>query len=227
VAPENFRIEINFPKCASCAAAIEKQISTLSGISKVAVRPPPIRAWIDYAPGALTVNSLIGTLKALGYNLMSARIQSACRLGSGGIMTRRSFLDRFLATSFGGFLIPIFYPVTRYLVPPKVEESTSRNVTLSIKPEEVKANSAQIFRFGSQPGILLRTSAGDLRAFSAVCTHLACIVQYRADLVHIWCACHNGHFDLNGKNIAGPPPRPLEQFSVNVRGDRLVVSKGV
>ena len=142
-------------------------------------------------------------------------------------MTRRSFLDWFLATSFGGFLIPIFYPVTRYLVLPKVEESTSWNVTLSIKLEEVKANSAQIFRFGSQPGILLRTSAGDLRAFSAVCTHLACIVQYRADLVHIWCACHNGHFDLNGKNIAGPPPRPLEQFSVNVRGDRLVVSKGV
>jgi len=140
-------------------------------------------------------------------------------------MTRRSFLDWFLATSFGGFLIAIFYPVTRYLIPPKVEESASRTVTLSIKPEEVKANSGQIFRFGSQPGILVRTPGGELRAFSAICTHLACIVQYRPDLGHIWCACHNGHFDLNGKNIAGPPPKPLEQYSVNARGEQLVISK--
>jgi len=139
--------------------------------------------------------------------------------------TRRSFLDWFLATSVGALVVFIFYPVARYLVPPKVEESTSRNVTLSIKAEEVKPNSGQIFRFGSQPGILVRTPAGELRAFTAVCTHLACIVQYRPDLEHIWCACHNGHFDLNGKNIGGPPPRPLEKYEVNVRADRVVVSK--
>ena len=140
-------------------------------------------------------------------------------------MTRRSFLDRFLATGAGALLVSVFYPVARYLVPPKVEESTSRTVTLSIKPEEVRPNSGQIFHFGSQPGILLRTPGGELRAFSAVCTHLACIVQYRPDLSHIWCACHNGHYDLNGKNIAGPPPGSLEQYEVNVRGDRVVVSK--
>ncbi len=34
---------------------------------------------------------------------------------------------------------------------------------------------------------------------------------------HIWCACHNGHFDLN--NVAGPPPRPLDAYVVNVRGE--------
>ncbi|MBI4391409.1 MAG: Rieske (2Fe-2S) protein, partial [candidate division NC10 bacterium] len=70
-----------------------------------------------------------------------------------------------------------------------------------------------------------RTPAGELRAFSAVCTHLNCTVQYRPDLSHIWCACHNGHFDLTGKNIAGPPPRPLETFVVNARGNQIVVSK--
>jgi Rieske Fe-S protein len=99
-------------------------------------------------------------------------------------------------------------------------------VTLSIKPGDVKLNTGQIFKFGSRPGILVRTPAGELRAFSAVCTHLNCTVQYRPDLGHIWCACHNGHFDLNGKNIAGPPPRPLDSFVVNVRGDQIVVSKG-
>jgi len=144
-----------------------------------------------------------------------------------GDVSHRELLNWFLGTSFGALLVSILYPLTRYMIPPKVEESTARTVTLSVKPDDVKANSGQIFRFGSQPGIVIRTPEGELRAFTAICTHLACIVQYRADLTHIWCACHNGHFDLNGKNIAGPPPRPLEQFSVNVRGDRLVVSKGV
>jgi Rieske Fe-S protein len=140
-------------------------------------------------------------------------------------MTRRGFLDWFLTTSFGAFLLAILDPVAGYLIPPQVEESTSRNVSLAIKPEEIKLNSGQIVRFGSRPAILVRTPAGELRAFSAVCTHLACIVQYWPDLNHIWCACHNGHFDLNGKNIAGPPPKPLEQYEVNVRPDRIVVSK--
>jgi Rieske Fe-S protein len=141
-------------------------------------------------------------------------------------MGRRKFLNWFLGTSMGAFLVAVLYPVSRYLIPPRVEESTARGVTLSLKPAEVKPNSGQIFRFGSQPGILVRTAAGELRAFSAVCTHLSCIVQYRADIGHLWCACHNGHFDVNGKNIAGPPPKPLEQYVVNTRGDQIFIGKG-
>ena len=142
-----------------------------------------------------------------------------------GQVNRRRFLDWFVGTSGGALLISVMYPVTRYLIPPKVEESTARSVPLAVRPEDVKPNSGQIFRFGSQPGILVRTPAGELRAFTAICTHLACTVQYRSDLSHIWCACHNGHFDLNGRNIAGPPPKPLEPFTVNVRGEEIVVSK--
>lgn len=139
--------------------------------------------------------------------------------------SRRGFINWFLGTSAGAFLLSVFYPVARYLVPPKVGESTAGTVTLPIKPADVKPDTGQIFKFGSRPGILVRTSAGELRAFSAVCTHLNCTVQYRADLSHIWCACHNGHYDLNGKNIEGPPPRPLDTFVVNVRANQIVVSK--
>jgi Rieske Fe-S protein len=140
--------------------------------------------------------------------------------------TRRRMVNWLLATSAGAFVLSVLYPVSRYLVPPPVGESTAATVTLPLKPQEVKPNTGQIFKFGSRPAILVRTAAGELRAFSAVCTHLNCTVQYRPDLGHIWCACHNGHFDLNGQNIAGPPPRPLEAFSVNAREDRIVVSKG-
>jgi cytochrome b6-f complex iron-sulfur subunit len=139
---------------------------------------------------------------------------------------RRRFINWFLGTSLGAFLAVVLYPVSRYLVPPEVGESTAGTVTLPIKPDDVRPNTGQIFKFGSRPGILVRTASGDLRAFSAVCTHLNCTVQYRPDVSHIWCACHNGHYDLNGKNVEGPPPRPLEGFVVNVRGNQIVVSKG-
>ena len=138
---------------------------------------------------------------------------------------RRKFLNWFLGTTAGAFMVSVIYPLSRYLIPPKVEESTAHTVTLSLKPQEVKQNSGQIFRFGSQPAILIRTPGDELKAFAAGCTHLACIVQYRPDISHIWCACHNGHFDLNGKNIEGPPPKPLEEYAVNVRGEQIVVSK--
>jgi cytochrome b6-f complex iron-sulfur subunit len=137
----------------------------------------------------------------------------------------RRAVNWFLATSLGAFLVAVLYPVSRYLVPPDAGESTAGTVTLPMKAADVKPNSGQLFKFGSRPGILVRTPSGELRAFSAVCTHLNCTVQYRGDLSHIWCACHNGHFDLNGKNIDGPPPRPLDTFTVNVRGEQIVVSK--
>jgi len=140
--------------------------------------------------------------------------------------TRRKFINWFLATSGGAFLLSVLYPIARYLIPPPAGESAAASVTLPVKPADVKPNSGQIFKFGSRPGILIRTPAGELRAFSAVCTHLNCTVQYRSDLSHIWCACHNGHFDLKGQNIAGPPPRPLDHYVVNVRGDQIVISKG-
>ena len=139
---------------------------------------------------------------------------------------RRRFVNWFLGTSVGAFLAAVLYPVSRYLVPPEVGESTAGTVTLPLKPDDVRPNTGQIFKFGSRPGILVRTASGELRAFSAQCTHLNCTVQYRADVSHIWCACHNGHYDLNGKNVEGPPPRPLDGFVVNVRGNQIVVSKG-
>jgi cytochrome b6-f complex iron-sulfur subunit len=140
--------------------------------------------------------------------------------------TRRGFVNWLLSTSAVAFVLSVLYPLSRYLVPPPTGESTAASVTIPIKPDEVKPNTGQIFKFGSRPGILVRTAGGQLRAFSAVCTHLNCTVQYRPDLSEIWCACHNGHFDLNGQNVAGPPPRPLEAYVVNVRGNQIVVSKG-
>jgi len=140
-------------------------------------------------------------------------------------MNRRTVLNYFLGSSIGATLSAIVYPVIQFLIPPVVSEAAQSNV-VAATANELRPGTAKIFKFGSAPGLLLRTPTGDVRAFSAVCTHLNCTVQYRPDLEHIWCACHDGHYDINGKNITGPPPRPLEQYEVNVRGDDIIVSKG-
>ncbi|MDT8436309.1 MAG: ubiquinol-cytochrome c reductase iron-sulfur subunit [Gemmatimonadota bacterium] len=138
---------------------------------------------------------------------------------------RRRFVNWLLGTSAGGVLLSVFYPVVRYIVPPQAAESATGSVTLPFGPGDIGPNEGRPFRFGNRPGLLIRTPSGDLRAFSAVCTHLACTVQYRSDDSRIWCACHNGYFDLNGTNVQGPPPRPLDRFEVNVRGEEIVVSQ--
>jgi Rieske Fe-S protein len=139
-------------------------------------------------------------------------------------MKRRGFLDLLLklsGTTLGAFVL---YPVVRFLVPPKVPEAVTRRVVAATR-DALAPGSFKIFPFGSQPGILIRTREGDFRALSAVCTHLGCTVQYKNDERVIWCACHNGIYDLDGRNVSGPPPRPLDRFAVHLEGDDVVVEK--
>jgi cytochrome b6-f complex iron-sulfur subunit len=138
--------------------------------------------------------------------------------------TRRSLLEFFLGAGVVGSLVSFLYPVLRYLIPPAVIDMGGNEV-VAAKLGELQPNGSKIFRFGNRPGLLLLTSEGEYRAMSATCTHLSCTVQYRKDLREVWCACHNGMYDLNGRNVSGPPPRPLELFQVHVRGDEIVVSR--
>lgn len=137
---------------------------------------------------------------------------------------RRRFLDYLLGTSVVATLGAILYPIFKFMVPPEVVEAQQNSVVAG-KTAEYPPNTGKIFKFGSKPGILIRTEAGELKAFSATCTHLDCIVQYDPASKQIICACHNGKYDLAGRNVGGPPPRPLDEFVVNVTGDDINISK--
>lgn len=139
------------------------------------------------------------------------------------LLKRRKVLDFFLGGGILAFLGSVFFPILRFLLPSKLATAHVDSLRVG-KKSEVKPNSGKIFRYGSRVGILVSTPSGELRAFEATCTHLSCTVQYRADLEHLWCACHNGHFDLYGRNIGGPPPSPLPAYEVTVRGDDVFVS---
>jgi len=137
---------------------------------------------------------------------------------------RRGFLDSLLGAGFVSTLVAMSYPVWRFLIPPASGEPVTQSV-VAAQASQVKPNSGMLFKFGSRPGLLVRTQEGELQAFNAVCTHLDCTVQYKADTSQIWCACHNGLYDLSGNVVSGPPPRPLERLVVNQRGEDVVVSR--
>ena len=141
---------------------------------------------------------------------------------------RRTFLDALLGVGFVSTAIAMAYPVARYLNPPASVEPATASVVVG-KAIAIKPNSGALFKFGNRPGIIIRTAEGEIRAFSAVCTHLDCTVQFKADTSQLWCACHNGLYDLGGNVVSGPPPRGLERFVVNLRGEpgdeEVVVSR--
>lgn len=140
--------------------------------------------------------------------------------------SKRDFLKFILGGSFFAWVASVLYPVMAYMKPPKQAEVEVTNVKAG-KLSEIEKDSGRIVKFGTKPVILVRTAGGDLHAFGATCTHLDCTVQYRQDLGVIWCACHNGKYDLKGRNIAGPPPRPLDELRVVLQGDEILISKNV
>jgi Rieske Fe-S protein len=139
-------------------------------------------------------------------------------------ISRRTFLDYLLGIGLIAWLGSVLYPIISYFKVPEQTEPTPTSVVAG-PVKDLKPNQGKVFRFGNEPAILIDTPDGKLEAFSAVCTHLQCTVQYRPDMERIFCACHGGVYDLNGRNVAGPPPRPLQEYKVTVKGDDVIVSK--
>jgi len=139
--------------------------------------------------------------------------------------SRRRWLTYLLGTSLGASLVSFLYPVLRYVVPPVSSEPSLSEIELDVKATDILPNSGRIVPFSGKPVILFRTAAGELKALTATCSHLACTVQFRGDRSDIWCACHNGVYDANGTNISGPPPKPLTKLDVAVRGDKVVIRR--
>jgi Rieske Fe-S protein len=137
---------------------------------------------------------------------------------------RRGVLSWLLGGGVAASLASFFYPVARFLDPPEVTEVAVDQVDAG-KVTDLTPNSGKIVKFGNKPALLVRVSDTEWKAFSAVCTHLNCTVQYRAARNDIWCACHGGTYDLNGRVASGPPPKPLEEFVVQVRGDEVFISR--
>lgn len=144
--------------------------------------------------------------------------------GETGPVPRRDFLDVLLGAGVFGTVMSAAYPVFSYLLPPP-QRGASPDSVVAAKADELQPNSGKIVRFGVKAALLVRRPDGAYCAFYAACTHLDCTVQYRSDLQAIHCACHNGIYDLEGRNVSGPPPRPLDRLQVKQRGADVVIAR--
>lgn len=139
------------------------------------------------------------------------------------LFTRRQFLNTLLGGWLGAFLVSLVYPVLKFIFPPYREPD---QITLTFSEyKKMSPNAAKKFAWGAKPGLLKKNQDGSYTAFVAVCTHLDCTVSYIPEKRKFYCACHQGWYDENGKNIAGPPPRPLRRLSLEIKEKELVIKK--
>lgn len=136
--------------------------------------------------------------------------------------SRRSWLSTCLKGAVAATLAVLFYPVALFLRPRAQTSSGALEVAAPYHVNELRPDAAghwpAPFDFAGKPCLVIRTNEGEVRAFNAVCTHLDCTVEFHAERGEIFCNCHNGVYDLLGRNVSGPPPRPLETYKVMLRG---------
>jgi Rieske Fe-S protein len=139
------------------------------------------------------------------------------------LFTRRQFLNGLFGGWIGALLASFLYPVIRFVFPPTREPDQVVLPFLDFK--NMAPNSVKNFSWGSKPGILKKNNDGTYTPFVAVCSHLDCNVTYLPDKKKFFCACHEGWYDEQGRNIAGPPPRPLRRLVLAVEGENLIISR--
>jgi len=93
-------------------------------------------------------------------------------------------------------------------------------------PADVSVGQARSFTDPAtgNPAWVVHLSANTFVAFSAVCTHAGCPVQYDSSAVQFVCPCHGGVYDAKTGNVLqGPPQTPLQQIPVKVVAGQLRV----
>ena len=136
-------------------------------------------------------------------------------------ISRRTFLDWLLMGGLLAWGAAVIAPVITYVWPSQKHGPNSQTVSAG-KVDEFAEWQHKMIALDNRPVIVVRTPQG-FRAYSAVCTHLGCIVGWDAGRRQIACPCHAGFFDLNGRPVAGPPPRPLTEQSVVVVNNEVMV----
>lgn len=133
---------------------------------------------------------------------------------------RRKFLGVCLAGAAAAATVATVYPVYRFLAPRSGKSGAEKFV---VPAGELREGEAKFFEYAGASAVLVKTGAGELVAFSAVCTHLGCVVQWVKEKQHFLCPCHAGTFATDGSVIAGPPPKPLPKIPVTLAEGNIIV----
>jgi cytochrome b6-f complex iron-sulfur subunit len=125
-------------------------------------------------------------------------------LGTGTVLGLGS-----LAYPFLEYLYPVVPPIKLVEVP-------------AGKPDDIPPDGVLLVQLPEGP-VMLQKTDNEVRALSAICTHLGCTVQWHPEEKKFICPCHQGFYDFNGNVLSGPPPRPLEKLPVKLRDGQVFV----
>jgi cytochrome b6-f complex iron-sulfur subunit len=140
-------------------------------------------------------------------------------LAGSPFISRRQFIQLALA-GVGAAWLGVLLQIK--LFPPAQAAQEARPVTFPLS--ELPVGGTRQVNYGGTSGIVVRTPES-IKAFSLMCTHLGCLVQWQEARREFYCPCHDGRFDSFGEAIAGPPTVPLEEFPVRVEGDSVIVGE--
>lgn len=133
------------------------------------------------------------------------------------LQSRRAFLQAGLGLLIAGW---VGWLLQNVLFPPVRAEATPVEVPLA----ELPVGGNKPITYEGKPALVLRTSEGVV-AYSLICTHMGCIVQWQEGKQQFYCPCHDGRFDRDGDVLSGPPPLPLERLPVKVLADKVIVGE--
>lgn len=136
---------------------------------------------------------------------------------SSGI-TRRSFLTILGFGAFVAYLQVAGASILGYLYPNAMKIPPS--IFPIGRPEDVLAKEGKIFL--PKYKCFVEVKSGKVRCQTGVCTHLGCTVN--AVETGYACPCHGSTYDLIGRNVSGPAPKPLVYFQISkgASGELLV-----
>ena len=145
-------------------------------------------------------------------------------------ITRRKFLGSVLGIWGTVLSLPFLYFFIEYLSPPrkKFKSHTERlNPESNIQEvllEKIPVNSSVYIKIEDEPVLLIRGDGEKIIAFSAMCTHLDCLVGYRKSHNDIFCNCHSSSFNLDGIPQEGPAKKNLPKYNAEVKNGKIYIS---
>ena len=141
-------------------------------------------------------------------------------------IARRKFLGSMIGGGAAAMGAGVAVPLAAYVGNFR-EEPLPDFMAIDQADWDLSPGKSKIVMYGGIPVLIFKTPQpeGDLRVFVATCTHFDCTVSYRADENRIFCACHDGYYDVDGRVLSGPPPSPLREFAWKVLPDgKLVIA---
>jgi Rieske Fe-S protein len=148
---------------------------------------------------------------------------------------RRKFLSGIIGVVATAVAAIVGLPAIGYLISPGVKKQ-NEDLWLTLGPlSSLKPGEPTGFPFSrrlvdgwvesSQTGVAYAVSddGQNVKVFSNVCTHLSCRVNWAPERGGFFCPCHDGLFGLHGEILAGPPPRPLDEFQTKIENGQIQI----